>query len=451
MSYFREINSAEKYYQIPWVDNEAEYIVQYQKAWIILIYQILKVYNTYRVAANKSKTTVTTKSTFDHASHNKLSTEERQLMTWMDGIYSSNESRIDPKPIEDFSMLWDCEMLSAILQKFTGLKVVESYGKTGISRKEIQKRCSKFVECLVSIGISTHVQPDDIERSRHREMMLLVEQLYQVLPNYLPKSLPIQFTCSLGQSVSKVIEISNPSKHTVSYWAKIEGSKDFQMESEPAFVIESKRSVEFKVRYMSHFSNSSSATITFIGKKDTKSVPATMVFSLKGQTIGKISEKSIQVSCSLYEQTEFNINVINNLGAEGEFKVQLFPDKNTKFPSFFCLTDKIKIKKTGSSSMSVIFMPFVFEQQKCYIYFSDPSVGEFQYEMTGIVEMPLVSNDILRIPTPMYVDTPATVEVSLPMKNDLLLRARKQVESIAESKNSKIPKGQMLYPKLMPE
>jgi hypothetical protein len=178
---------------------------------------------------------------------------------------------------------------------------------------------------------------------------------------------------------------------------------------------------------MSHFSNSSSATITFIGKKDTKSVPATMVFSLKGQTVGKISEKSVQVTCSLYEQVEFNINVMNNLGAEGEFKVQLFPDKNAKFPSFFCLVDKIKIKKTGSTSISVTFMPFVLEQQKCYIYFSDPNVGEFQYELTGIVEMPLVSSEILRIPTPIYVDTPASVEVSLPLKNDLLLRARKQV------------------------
>lgn len=77
--------------------------------------------------------------------------------------------------------------------------------------------------------MSTHIQADDLERSRQREMVLLVEQLNQILPNYLPKAPPIQFTCSLGQSVSKAIEISNPSKHTVSYWAKIEGSKDFQL------------------------------------------------------------------------------------------------------------------------------------------------------------------------------------------------------------------------------
>lgn len=91
----------------------------------------------------------------------------------------------------------------------------------GLNRKEVQKRCAKFVEALANIGVSTHVLAEDVERSRHREMMLLVEQLYQVLPNYLPKSPPIQFTCSLGQSVVKVIEISNPSKHIVSYWAKI--------------------------------------------------------------------------------------------------------------------------------------------------------------------------------------------------------------------------------------
>lgn len=77
--------------------------------------------------------------------------------------------------------------------------------------------------------------------------------------------------------------------------------------------------------------------------------------------------------------------------------------------------------------LSVIFAPLTLEQQKCYLYFSDPNVGEFQYEMAGIVEMPLLSNDILKVTTPLYVETPATVELALPLKNDLLMRARKQI------------------------
>jgi hypothetical protein len=65
-------------------------------------------------------------------------------------------------------------VLAIILQKFTNLKIIDVFGKTGITKKEIQKRCAKFVEALANIGVSTHVQPEDIERSSHREMLLLI-------------------------------------------------------------------------------------------------------------------------------------------------------------------------------------------------------------------------------------------------------------------------------------
>jgi hypothetical protein len=65
------------------------------------------------------------------------------------------------------------------------------------------------------------------------------------------------------------------------------------------------------------------------------------------------------VSCSLYEQIEFNISVVNNLGVDGEFKIQVLPDKTTKTPSFFCYTDKIKVKKSSSSTLSILFTPVI--------------------------------------------------------------------------------------------
>jgi len=58
---------------------------------------------------------------------------------------NTHESRFDAKPLENFSGLQDCEILGALLQKFTGVKVIEAYGKTGLNRKDIQRRCAKFV------------------------------------------------------------------------------------------------------------------------------------------------------------------------------------------------------------------------------------------------------------------------------------------------------------------
>jgi ubiquinone/menaquinone biosynthesis C-methylase UbiE len=47
-AYFRSIESAEKYYQIPWTDNEEEYNILQKRSWVVLIYQILRIYNSYR-------------------------------------------------------------------------------------------------------------------------------------------------------------------------------------------------------------------------------------------------------------------------------------------------------------------------------------------------------------------------------------------------------------------
>jgi hypothetical protein len=54
-------------------------------------------------------------------------------------------------------------------------------------------------------------------------------QLYELLPQILPKGSPIVFSCELGETTSRIIEIKNPSLKTVHYWVKIEGSKDFQV------------------------------------------------------------------------------------------------------------------------------------------------------------------------------------------------------------------------------
>ena len=52
-------------------------------------------------------------------------------------------------------------------------------------------------------------------------MLLILENLYMILPYYLQKGEPIVFSCQFGQVVTKSIEITNPSKHQLSYTAKI--------------------------------------------------------------------------------------------------------------------------------------------------------------------------------------------------------------------------------------
>lgn len=63
-------------------------------------------------------------------------------------------------------------------------------------------------------------------------MLIVLERLFMILPYYLQKGEAVTFSCAVGQSLTKSIEIKNPSKFGVSYIAKIEGSKAYVIENE---------------------------------------------------------------------------------------------------------------------------------------------------------------------------------------------------------------------------
>jgi hypothetical protein len=48
-----------------------------------------------------------------------------------------------------------------------------------------------------------------------------------ILPSYLQKGDSVLFSCALGQTLTKSIEISNPSKNPITYIAKVEGCRAY--------------------------------------------------------------------------------------------------------------------------------------------------------------------------------------------------------------------------------
>lgn len=76
--------------------------------------------------------------------------------------------------------------------------------------------------------------------------------------------------------------------------------------------IDSKKSCEVKIKYVSNVNlNNSPATLTLTGKTANKFTPSTFIFLLKSNNLGRISEKSIQVTANLYEQLDFSVKVTN--------------------------------------------------------------------------------------------------------------------------------------------
>lgn len=62
--------------------------------------------------------------------------------------------------------------------------------------------------------------------------------------------------------------------------------------------------------------------------------------------------------------------------------------------NFFVENENIKIKKNASSYIELIFNPVIYHKVKCYLIFHDPLVGEFQYEIMGISEIPKVLQEL---------------------------------------------------------
>ena len=59
--------------------------------------------------------------------------------------------------------------------------------------------------------------------------------------------------------------------------------------------------------------------------------------------------------------------------------------------SFYCPNPVVKIKKNETVTVNLLFIPLIMDTHKCYVIFRDPKVGEFQYEITGSVELPQLS------------------------------------------------------------
>lgn len=91
----------------------------------------------------------------------------------------------------------------------------------------------KVMSALGELGITTHATASDLAINPNPiNVILFLAQLYERLPNYIPKQ-TINFDCVLGQEVVKKIELVNPNPRFIEYYINLEGKKndDFSIEN----------------------------------------------------------------------------------------------------------------------------------------------------------------------------------------------------------------------------
>jgi hypothetical protein len=105
------------------------------------------------------------------------------------------------------------------------------------------------------------------------------------------------------------------------------------------------------------------------------------------------------------------------------------------FPSFFCTTENIRLKKGQTTQLHMKFIPLIMETHKCLIIFTDPACGEFQHEVVGTVELPEQMIDYK--PPNFYVEQTLVHDYHIMLRNEPMQRARKFIEQIVNERRSK--------------
>lgn len=101
----------------------------------------------------------------------------------------------------------------------------------------------------------------------------------------------------------------------------------------------------------------------------------------------------------------------------------------------------MKLRKNVTTPFHVSYIPTSLNTTRTTLVFSNPTVGEFQHEITATVEPPAVLQDI-RPPMTLTVDQIVSWEMPVAFKNDTMAKARKGVEAFkrAGKKTPKDPK-----------
>lgn len=195
------------------------------ESWITLFYQVLKIYYLNRVTPKSFKnlpgmpTQEATVEAYMQGS-NLYSVPETVLLKWMQFHYNKMNPLLAKRVTNFDADLQDGRVFDALIRSHYGnVKNLKDIKTSCYNDDHLLFNAKRIIEAIHEIGLNTHIVPQDISAPSAREMLLFCVQLYQSLPHYIPKA-TIEFPATLGDLVTKTIELSNPSKNPISYWVQ---------------------------------------------------------------------------------------------------------------------------------------------------------------------------------------------------------------------------------------
>lgn len=206
--------------------SEAKFNYLTLDAWITLFYQIIKIYYLTRVNYKAFRALPGIPSDklqipdYYLEGSNIYTSHEGILLRWMEVQCETLKPNSVPTRIKDFSdSLRDGLVFANVIQSYVGLGRIQAFKGlclTPQSEEDFESNANKVIAALNEIRLQTHINARDIIAPSQREMMLFCLFLFNNLPHYIPKS-TVEFPCVLGESVTKYVELTNPTNRTISY------------------------------------------------------------------------------------------------------------------------------------------------------------------------------------------------------------------------------------------
>ncbi|CAD8092149.1 unnamed protein product [Paramecium primaurelia] len=395
---------------------------------------------------------------------NIYSPQEGLLMRWLE-VCAESEGHQLPR-LKYFEQLKDCHYFAAALQHYvgpsltkylSGLKVCETV-------QDFKINSNKVLAALMDMKFSIPFELGNFAEPSGREMLILVLHLFNQLPNYLNKGTEV-FSCVLGQSISRTLLIINKNNRPVSYWVKLEKEEDFKLEGGDHIKLEPNQHLPYKIKFVSRISQPVTDRITFMPKREHNLFTAAIVYDLKSQILGRESKSVEEVSSPLYESKDFYLQISNEFTKSefGNFQIKMLFEKvietnkrkpiqnnNNKsqqieqqkevFPAIFCQSEIVKMKKGSQLQLQLRYVPMVLEQQRCFLIFTDPNVGEFQHEILATAELPEIQQEVKQYQ--VFVDQPAIMEYMILPKNEQIFKARESILNYTSKKSLPLPGGE---------
>ena len=450
----------------------AQWRYYHKQSWLLLVYQILKIFYLSRVNTRSFPLLVKHLTTdIQHRylnqkyfSSNIYSQSELILLRWVSACFEYVNPNMN-KDIFDFSKSFsDSSVLSAIILSYFPNEEKNALKKRYQADDFKSLSYTNILNILREYGIFTHIknfQVSPTNAPNAREMVLFLIMLFQNFQHFYPKD-TIQFSCTLGDTVVKSISLMNPTNKYLEYTVKHEGNECFNFPNMTEVKIEPGKEIEYQITFKSKFSNKTEGKVYFVNKKSGWAAQAApIVYNLSSNITSRRSIDYKIISTNLYSLFAYKLQVQNPFPREkGEYEVfleqkkkivqqkkkgkSLLSSKQSDTELLYRVfsikgehDNKALIKFTnpdGSADITLYFLPIELDTYECNVIFLKENVGEFQYTIEGRVEKPQAKKTEI-IEETCNVDDLKDFFIEINLEN---LYLKKALDSLKPMKNAMI-------------